>query len=156
MGKTIAQWKKSLKEHGMRLTPQRDAILEYLESTRSHPTAQEVYEEVRKRFPYVSRATVYNTLGTMTKLGLLVEIKRAAGAVRYETDPTPHANVICLRCGSVEDVPILAAPEVDLESMPGFEVVSTYVEIYGYCADCRKEMEEEEKARGIQEHFRDN
>jgi Fur family peroxide stress response transcriptional regulator len=128
----------------MRLTPQRDAILEYLESTRSHPTAQEVYEEVKKHFPYVSRATVYNTLGTMTRLGLLVEIKRAEGAVRYETDPTPHANLICLRCGSVEDVPIVAQPVLDLSAAPGFEVVSTSIEVYGYCSRCRQEMEEEE------------
>jgi len=142
LGKTMIQWKKSLRKHGMRLTPQRDAILEYLESTRSHPTAQEVYEEVKKRFPYVSRATVYNTLGTMTRLGLLTEIKRTEGAIRYETDPTPHANVICLHCGSVQDVPLVVEPKADLSSLPGFEIVSTHVEIYGYCAKCRHEMEE--------------
>jgi len=140
-------WQQALQAHGLRLTPQREAILAYLAHTRAHPTVEEVFAAVREVFPHVARATVYNTLNRMVALGLLVELKRSDGAVRYETDDSPHANAICLRCGQVWDVPLVVAPEVDLSGFPGFEIRATHVELYGYCARCRQAMQREKEDR---------
>ena len=138
-------WQQALQARGLRLTPQREAILHYLAHTHSHPTVEETYAAVRKVFPHVARATVYNTLNRMVDLGLLVELKRNDSAVRYETDDSPHANAICLRCGQVWDVPLLSVPAVDLSNLPDFEVRVTHVELYGYCARCRQAMRREKE-----------
>ncbi len=130
------EWRKVLTTHGVRMTPQREAILRYLAQARSHPTAAEVYQAVKATYPHVSRATVYNTLNLMSRLGLIVELRRQEGAVRYETNLAPHANLICLRCGQVVDVDMplhLSLPQ-DVD----FQVQSVRVDVYGYCATCRR------------------
>jgi Fur family peroxide stress response transcriptional regulator len=128
------------------LTPQREAILRYLASARNHPTAYQVYQAVRATFPHVGKATVYNTLNLMARLGLLVELKRDEGAVRYETDTSPHANLICLRCGQVEDAPLLASVEVRMPEEDGFDTRYVRVDLYGYCARCQREISQNEEA----------
>lgn len=136
----LQEWQRVLQRHGIRMTPQREAILRHLASIRTHPTAQEVYEAVRTAFPHVGKATVYNTLNLMARLGLLVELKRKDGAVRYETDVSPHVNLICLRCGQVEDAPLLVPVQVGALEERGFEIHHVCVDAYGYCARCRREM----------------
>ncbi len=134
MDERLQQWEQALTEHGVRITPQREAILRYLVQARNHPTAYEVYDAVRRVFPRVSKATVYNTLNLMARLGLIIELRRQGGAVRYETNLTPHINMICLRCGRVIDAPTPVA--VDLESLEGFQARHVRVDVYGYCAAC--------------------
>ena len=133
----LREWQQVLERHGVRMTPQREAILRYLASTRAHPTAHQVYQAVRETFPYVGKATVYNTLNLMARLGLLVELKRQDGAVRYETDVSPHANLICLRCGQVEDAPLSAPVHIEAWEEHGFTIQHVRVDAYGYCARCQ-------------------
>ena len=131
----LQEWRRILAAHGIRMTPQREAVLHYLAQARTHPTAAEVYREVKHRAPRVSRATVYNTLNLLTRLGLIVELRRQDGAVRYETNLDPHVNLICIRCGQVFDVetPIsLSLPD----TIP-FSVRHIRVDAYGLCAQCR-------------------
>ncbi len=135
MDERLQTWERILEEHGVRITPQREEILRYLAQTRSHPTAYEVYEAVRAVFPRVARATVYNTLNLMVRLGLLIELKREEGAVRYETDLSPHINLICMQCGRVTDAP-LPSP-LHLGEVGDFEVRYVRVDMYGICARCR-------------------
>ena len=142
----LREWEQILEAHGMRVTPQREAILRYLASARTHPTAQEVYQAVRKVFPRVGRATVYNTLNLMARLGLLTEVRRQEGAVRYETDVSPHANLICLRCGRVEDAPLVAPVQVTTAEVGSFQTQSVRVDFYGYCAQCQEEIRQQEEA----------
>lgn len=135
MDERLQAWERVLQEHGVRITPQREEILRYLAQSRSHPTAYEVYEAVRAVFPRVARATVYNTLNLMVRLGLLIELKREEGAVRYETDLSPHVNLICMECGRVTDAP-LPIP-LDMTEFGDFEVRHVRVDMYGLCAECR-------------------
>ncbi len=150
----LERWQQALVKQGVRLTPQREVILSYLAQTRAHPTAAQVYAAVRERFPHVSRATVYNTLNLMAQLGLIAELRREEGSIRYETDLSPHINLICLRCGQVEDVDIeeLMSARVDgrtpadvLQERNGFQVLYVRVDFYGYCARCRQEMSRTER-----------
>ena len=137
----LEMWERVLEDHGVRITPQREEILRYLAGTRSHPTAYEVYEAVRAIFPRVARATVYNTLNLMVRLGLLIELKREEGAVRYETDLSPHINLICMQCGRVVDAP-LPTP-LDVKEIEGFAVRHVRVDMYGLCPECRVTLKDD-------------
>ncbi len=132
----LQTWERVLESHGVRITPQREEILRYLAQSRTHPTAYEVYEAVRAVFPRVARATVYNTLNLMVDLGLLIELKRQEGAVRYETDLSPHINLICMRCGQVIDAPL--TQPLDLSHIQDFEIRYVRVDVYGICAQCQQ------------------
>ncbi|NOX64097.1 MAG: transcriptional repressor [Chloroflexi bacterium] len=135
----------ALKRAGYRLTPQRLAICEYLANSREHPSPAEVYEHVRAQYPTMSRATVYNTLNVLRDLGEIIEIRSGAEGVRYETDLTPHANLICLRCGRIIDFPLdrMDAIRKDMVEAAGFELRGFRVDGFGLCAECKKEETEQ-------------
>ncbi len=144
----LERWLERLQDQGVRMTPQREAILTYLAQTHSHPTAAEVYEAVRQRFPHVARATVYNTLNLLARLGLIIELRREEGAVRYETDLHPHINLICIRCGKVEDLHLenvaIVHPHIQAQAEErGFLPLYTRVDVYGYCRQCRQDVKDE-------------
>ncbi|NPA91516.1 MAG: transcriptional repressor [Chloroflexi bacterium] len=144
----LKKWIHTLMAHGVRMTPQREAILKYLAQARTHPTAAEVYEAVRREFPHVARATVYNTLNLLVRLGLIIELRREDGAVRYETDLAPHINLICISCGRVEDVHLEEEEEIPSSRVMlaiqdrGFRVLYTRVDVYGLCRECRLKDED--------------
>ena len=119
----------------LRLTPQRIAILDYLEGNKSHPSAEDIYQAVAKKFPTVSLATVYNTLSTLERLGQLLKLTIDPDKARYDPNTFPHHHLICNRCKTIVDVDAryrLALPDTD------FEVTGSHVEFYGTCPKCRK------------------
>lgn len=129
----------ALKQAGMRVTPQRRAICTYLSETDAHPTAYQVYEDISTLDPEISRATVYNTLNSLRELGAIVEVSFGDGQTRYETDPSPHVNLICLRCRKIEDYhgPLpLAALEQAARDEFDFQPVTAKAEILGFCRQC--------------------
>lgn len=130
----------TLKQAGMRITPQRRAICAYLSATDTHPTAYQVYEDVAAIDPEISRATVYNTINSLRKLGAIVEVSYGDGQIRYETDPSPHVNLICLRCHKVQDYhgPLpLAELERAARAEFNFQPVAVKAELVGFCQECR-------------------
>ncbi|MCO6450149.1 MAG: transcriptional repressor [Caldilineales bacterium] len=138
-GKRLAS---TLQDAGHRLTPQRQAICDYLANTRSHPSPADVYEFVRTQYPSISLATVYNTLAVLRDLGEIVEVGPGDTAgVRYETDLTPHANLVCQSCGRIVDVP-LTTPHLVSDAQAGafdFELINVRVTGFGLCGVCRRE-----------------
>ena len=130
-----------LRQAGLRITPQRRAICTYLADTDAHPTPYQVYEAVSGSHPEISRATVYNTLNTLRDLGVIVEMSFGDGQTHYETDPSPHINLVCLRCHKIEDYPG-PAPLEDIENRVreevGFQAVTAKAEIFGFCRECRE------------------
>ncbi len=116
---------------------QRLAILEFLEGTKSHPTADEVYTMVRKTCPTIARATVYNTLEALTKAGAILQLTMDQGAARYDADMGPHVHFRCRACEKVYDIDAkqrCLGKEVDGHQV---EAIRTYA--FGVCASCRKE-----------------
>ncbi len=97
----------NLKRAGLKLTPQRMAIVHELVDDCTHPTAQELFERLRPTFPTMSFATVYNTLDALAKLGLVRSI-RLGSAVRFDPNTSSHHHAVCDACGAVVDLP--AAP----------------------------------------------
>ncbi|MFO7736833.1 MAG: Fur family transcriptional regulator, partial [Desulfatiglandaceae bacterium] len=95
--------KEVLRTSGCRITRQRSAILRYIASTDTHPSARRVFEEARKAFPGLSLATVYNTLETLARMGLVKVMDFQATDNRHETNVYPHINLICTMCGAIHD-----------------------------------------------------
>jgi Fur family transcriptional regulator, peroxide stress response regulator len=127
-----------LRQSGLRCTPQRVAILREVFSRR-HPTAYEVFESVRRHFPTIGLATVYNTLRTMTERGLVAELPFSS-EMRFDANMAPHANLVCRNCGRIEDVEF--APEhldpvlQHLAQAAGFAPDSQRFDVYGLCRSC--------------------
>jgi Fur family peroxide stress response transcriptional regulator len=123
---------------GLRLTPQRLAIAREV-LVQDHPTAAEVYEAVRVRFPTMGLATVYATLNVMVERGLLRPLAFET-AVRFDSNVTPHANLICTACGRITDYDgcddVLRALSDRAASDAGFELEQQRLDLYGRCASC--------------------
>ena len=122
---------------GLRRTPQRIALLDYLLRHPDHATVDELWPALNKRRACASRATVYNTLHTLVKAGLVREFKLDASAARYDALLHPHHHFVCDRCGVVEDlewfgVPALRQARSGRRSIRSYEVV-----VRGECAKCR-------------------
>jgi Fur family peroxide stress response transcriptional regulator len=121
---------------GLKLTPQRLSILDYLRGNKSHPTADDIYRHVSGKFPTMSPATVYNTIEALTERGLLREITIEAEKRHYDPDTSRHHHAICGRCRKIVDIHAdfnLSASEKELD---GFKVTGSHVEFYGLCRDC--------------------
>jgi Fur family transcriptional regulator, peroxide stress response regulator len=127
-----------LREAGLRLTPQRLAIAREI-LARSHPTAGEIFEAVRRQFPTIGLATVYTTFNLMAERGL-VRALPFADAVRYDANLSSHANLVCTRCGRITDFEgcddVLA---ILRERTAGwFRLQQERIDLYGLCRDCQE------------------
>jgi len=91
---------------GLKLTPQRMAIVRELAADPTHPTAQELFERLRPALPTMSFATVYNTLDALANAGLCAALSLAPGAARFDPNMRPHHHAVCDRCGLVRDIPV--------------------------------------------------
>ena len=128
----------ALRQAGLRSTPQRLAIAREVFS-RQHPTVAEIYAVVRRTFPTIGLATIYNTLKAMTERGLVRELP-FADAIRFDANLTPHANLVCTRCGAIEDCgacdDLVVAIRNRVEDRSGFQPESQRVDLYGLCRTC--------------------
>ena len=128
---------QALTAAGLRRTPQRIALLGYLLRHPDHATVDELWPALNKHRVCASRATVYNTLHSLVKAGLVREFKLDASAARYDAVLDPHHHFICDRCGAVEDldwfdVPALRQTRSGRRSIRSYEVI-----VRGACAKCR-------------------
>lgn len=122
----------------IRMTPQRTAILEAVRQTRDHPTADEIYERVRRVLPRISLGTVYRNLEILAQEGMIQKIESGAGQKRYDGNPSAHPHLRCLRCGRLEDAPLkrpLDAMEA-LAETKGYQVFGFLLEFVGICPAC--------------------
>src|SRR5512137_372133 len=94
---TISRGEK-YRDLGVKLTPQRIAILDYLEGNLSHPSADDVYRAILRKFPTMSFATVYNTLEMLKRNGMVVELTGDPEKKRFDPNPRPHHHLICMHC----------------------------------------------------------
>lgn len=134
MKKIIERYRDS----GFKMTPQRVAILEYLEGNREHPSAEEIYRSVNSRFPTMSFATVYNTLELLVSKGKVTELSIDAGKKRFDPDTVPHHHLICRSCHCIEDVFEDFSIDMSKCGKTDFEVTGHHIEFYGFCPSCKK------------------
>ncbi len=131
----------ALRAAGLRVTPQRAAICRALVTSRTHPTAQVLYNQLAGEVAGLSRATVYNTLQTLVAGGLIHDLGEAGdGAVHYDADVEPHVNLICLRCHRVDDLPTTALDQVaeQVAGRSGYQLRGARIAYYGLCPECQR------------------
>lgn len=126
-----------------RQTKQREAILSLLRSARSHPTADQVYDEVRKEVPNISKGTVYRNLKVLQQMGLISEISLNGSLSRFEAKRESHYHFRCERCGRVFDLDEPVNQELDqrIAKRTGFVVTHHQTDFRGLCRDCQQESE---------------
>ena len=131
--------RRTLQENGHRYTDQRAAVFRLVARSRVHPTAEDVFLEVRTEVPGISLATVYKSLETLVSCGLAKKLTPPDGSARFCGRTEPHHHARCLVCGSVSDVAgELGDSEIAaLRSQTnGFHLVGYELELTGYCSDC--------------------
>ena len=124
----------------IRMTKQRQVILEELGMLHSHPTADEIYERVRRRLPRVSLGTVYRNLELLSRSGVIGKIEIAGQQMRFDTELGAHQHIRCIRCGRIEDIPGDEAPtecDRDIVEATGYRLIERRVEFLGVCPVCR-------------------
>jgi Fur family transcriptional regulator, iron response regulator len=111
-----------LREHGIQPSAQRVAVARYVLHTAEHPSADTVWDKVKKTFPMLSRATVYNTLNLFVAKGLLRQLVLAEGNVVFDPKVEPHHHFIDESTGDIHDVPWDAIKVLRTAELPGYAV----------------------------------
>jgi len=121
---------------GCKLTPQRIAILEYLEGNTDHPSADDIYKAVSKKFTTMSIATVYTTLAVLKQKGAVIELTADPEKKHYDPTTAAHNHLICISCKRIVDFPGEHRLELSESASRNFTVLKSHLEVQGYCPDC--------------------
>ena len=126
------------KRLNLRMTRQREVILEELRKVNTHPSADEVYEMVRKRLPRISLGTVYRNLEILAKSGDIQKLEPGCTLKRFDGNPSEHTHVRCVRCDRIADVPTADGFGINLEqvNITDFEIIGHRLEFLGVCPQC--------------------
>ena len=122
---------EALREHGIQPSAQRVAVADYVLHTDEHPSADQVFAKVRKTFPMLSRATVYNTLNLFVEKHLLRELVLAEGRVVFDPKTDAHHHFIDESTGRIHDIPWQAVKVSQIDRLEGYEVSEYQVVIRG-------------------------
>ncbi len=129
---------KILKEKGYLLSTPRLVILKYVLENRTHHTAESVYDSIKKEFPTISLATVYNTLKILAKEGIVVQINISENKLYYDSNTHDHAHFLCVKCGKIEDIDFSCDPASSMKEYDGNKIHYHHIYFYGICRDCLK------------------
>lgn len=131
----------------MRLTTQRQIILEELGKVTTHPTANEVYDMVRKRLPRIGLGTVYRNLELMAESGIILKLEVGGTQKRFDATIDPHYHIRCINCGKVDDIemPVMSEINQAAEDLSQYQVLGHHIEFSGLCCECN-DIEEEQLA----------
>jgi Fur family ferric uptake transcriptional regulator len=125
----------------MRMTHQREIILNELRKVRTHPTADELYQLVRERLPRISLATVYRNLEQLASAGMVVKLFGTGNQKRFDGDTTRHHHIRCIKCGRIADIRLANEPEAEPEVADacGYKVLEKHFDYLGLCPVCSSE-----------------
>jgi len=136
----IALFRDRCKEHKLNMTPQRVAIYEELIKAKNHPYSEDVFEKVRNVFPDISLDTVYRTLSTFAKIGVVNIVEGYGEAKRYDPDVNPHHHFRCRRCNKIVDFHNQSYDNLKVPKAfrKNFSVTNVKVILEGVCNKCVK------------------
>jgi Fur family transcriptional regulator, peroxide stress response regulator len=133
----ILKVEELIQSRGLKMTPQRHAIVDYLENAENHPTAEEVFNTVNIKFPMTSRATVYNTLNWLKEAGLIQE-RFEGDAIKFDPNCEQHHHFVCRQCGKLEDVGFDLIDSIGICTLPGQQTIESFeITLRGLCLDCK-------------------
>ncbi len=128
--------KNNIKKY--KFSRQREKILDILRKTDKHPTADWIYDEIKKEFPNISMGTVYRNLKVLIEMGLVNKLDFGSTFDRFEINEDQHYHFICKNCGNIIDIEIPSETDIEIEIQEKYNLViqSHRVEFYGICKDC--------------------
>jgi len=130
-----------LRAQGKRMTRQRRLVVETLERTRHHTTADELSARIRQKYPQIHPSTVYRNLEALEELGLVTHTHLNDRVIRWHRgDVERHGHLVCRTCGTEQEVPMATlAPLADrLRREKGFDPDLAHSAIVGICRSCRR------------------
>jgi len=135
----VAEFIDRSKDLGIKVTPQRIAIYRELASTDQHPSTETIYKKIKDYYPNISLTTVYRTLETFEKLGLIAAVNVLYNAARYDANLTPHHHIVCTDCKKVEDVYDESLNNLDIsnKTLGDYKVEGYSLLLSGQCKSCR-------------------
>ena len=128
-----------------RYSRQRESIIEYLRSTKEHPTAETVYQHVRVQLPKVSLGTVYRNLSQLATAGEILRFSSIDGVDHFDADTANHYHFICNTCGRIQDVPMEPLSDITRLANTGVHgrIDGHSVTFYGHCGNCLGPVKEQ-------------
>ena len=132
-----------LKEHHLKVTPQRLSIFKMLRSNHIHPSAETIYQVLIQEHPTMSLATVYKTLDTFVQNGLVQQLNLGEDSYRYDADTTAHSHLQCTECKSVIDLPHLDEVHtlrLKVQERTGYTLSNEQLYFYGKCPNCSQNI----------------
>lgn len=125
---------------GLKYSRQREAVLVYLRSTKSHPTAETIYTEIRNEFPKISLGTVYRNLNLLVEQGEILRLNCGDGVEHYDAKVEPHNHFVCRNCNAVIDLEMDSIENIDEEAKKNFpgRIEGHEIYFYGTCENCLK------------------
>lgn len=129
----------TLKKLGLKNTPVRRLILNYLSDQKKPQSVDDIYNKLYQTGEKLDKVTIYRTINTLTELHLLHRVDFGDGSARYELSTLPHHHhLICESCGAVEDIDIcVSAPKIkQIEKKSRFKIQHHLLDFYGTCANC--------------------
>lgn len=127
-----------LRRAGLRPSAQRIAVLDLIDKSMEHPTADEIYRQLRPAYPTLSLTTIYNTVHALAAAGLVATVSMEKEPVRFDSALyRPHAHFRCDRCGRIYDIPLPA----DMKGIApdGFQTFALEVNVRGRCPACTED-----------------
>ncbi len=132
----------------LRITKQRRMILEEVKKSKSHPTADKIYDLVKKEIPDISMGTVYRNLDILSEEGLVRKLELAHLQRRYDGNMENHYHVLCTECGRVDDLTTRGVD--DIEELLGvksyYQITGHRLKFFGICPDCKNRMKQADSA----------
>lgn len=130
---------KRAREPGLRMTPQRQAILDAVRSSHDHPRAADIFERVRAVLPGIAFGTVYNALHALADHGVILQLSFGDHASRFDGRVDRHDHALCIRCGDLVDAVAPPTPDIVRQAAVeiGFAVHAYHTQLLGTCAHCQ-------------------
>ena len=130
---------QQLRDRGIAVTPQRLAVMAVLRKRRDHPSAEHIYQEVRRQLPAISFNTVYKALEILCQKGMAIKVNPLHDVARYDGATGSHAHIVCRQCHHIIDLDWEpeAVPPLAPEDLQGFQIDHSSLNFWGLCPRCQ-------------------
>jgi Fe2+ or Zn2+ uptake regulation protein len=126
-----------LRAQGKKVTSQRVLIYQAVLGDRSHPTAEQIHSRLRDQLPGLSLTTVYAALNDLVQAGELRRFDAGDGSIHFDPEMRPHAELVCIRCGRIDDAPLEGAERRVPSEVGGYRILRRTELLHGVCPACQ-------------------
>lgn len=127
-----------LKNHGLKATVARIKIMHYLMEHDNHPSVEQIYDALKDEIPTLSKATVYNTLHSLSEKGVLRELHLGDSMRHFDVPLNDHAHFVCLKCHKIYDIDYVQSDQTKKE-LADFDIQKSEVIFQGICKECKNQ-----------------